>query len=98
MSTNDPEYRYTALNIEQERQLYEELCERALTKQTVRFAVAPGQAVMLPSSGCVAKAYQEIKHSEWEGLIDTTGRPVDPVAAMNRLIGLGLVLEKDGVE
>jgi hypothetical protein len=86
----DPEARfYGCVEIGSSR--YKQLCRDALEKQTVRFAIAPGQSVVVlrdGDRGQILNPYEEIKLSDMN---DPTLHPED---AMSRLVGKGLVLEK----
>ena len=80
----DPEGREFYIPIGTTR--YRSLCRDALEKQTVRFAIAPGQSAVTHRG--ILTAYQEIHLSD---MADPTMHPED---AMSRLVGMGVVLEK----
>lgn len=86
----DPEARtYGHVNPESAR--YRHLCADALAKQTVPYAIAPGQAVVVNRGGdrsVILEPYEEIKLSD---MADPTLHPKD---AMQRLVDRGLVLAK----
>lgn len=90
MKLEDPEYRELGFDREANPGAFAVLCHNALAKQRVKYAVAPGQSVSF--GGRIKNPYEEVT------LNDFAGQTVDPEAAMRRLITMGLVLEKDGIQ
>ncbi len=83
----DPDGRKYVIDRELEKTHFESLCQRALAIQTVRYAVAPGQAITTARRGIIS-AYGEVFLSDLEN------PDISPEDSMQRLIALGLVLEK----